>query len=215
MNKIVQDISNEIQSMSGTYTPYVIFTDWCKMLALSIANGCELVHGDTWKAREAAYCDTAKKYSKEDITRFVGLGIKLIELYEEEGPCDALGEIYMAADCGSKSTGQFFTPFHLSLLTAMLQDYPAEGKIELNEPSCGAGGMILAAAKVIHERGGDFQKQLKVVANDLDWNSIYMTYVQLSLNGIDAVCIQGDTLADEPYSERRILRTPQNKGVLI
>jgi hypothetical protein len=43
----------------------VIFTDWCKMLALSISNACELGHGDIWKAREAIYCDTAKRYSPE------------------------------------------------------------------------------------------------------------------------------------------------------
>lgn len=51
MNKIVQDISKEIQSMSGTYTPYIILTDWCKMLALSISNACELTHGELWKSK--------------------------------------------------------------------------------------------------------------------------------------------------------------------
>ena len=75
--------------------------------------------------------------------------------------------------------------------------------------------MILATAKVINERGGNAQRQLKVTANDLDWNSIYMAYVQLSLNGIDAVCIQGDALANEAFSEKRALRTPKNKGVLL
>lgn len=215
MNKIVQDISKEIQSMSGTYTPYIIFTDWCKMLALSISNACELTHGELWKLRETDYCNTVKRYSDEQLLKFVDLGKMLIDLYEQEGPYDALGDIYMTAKCGNKSTGQFFTPFNISLLTAQLQSYPTEGKIELNEPSCGAGGMILATAKIINERGGNAQRQLKVTANDLDWNSIYMAYVQLSLNGIDAVCIQGDTLANEAFSEKRALRTPKNKGVLL
>lgn len=190
MNKIVQDISKEIQSMSGTYTPYIILTDWCKMLALSISNACELTHGELWKSRETDYCNTVKRYSDEQLLKFVDLGKMLINLYEQEGPYDALGDIYMTAKCGNKSTGQFFTPFNISVLTAQLQSYPTEGRIELNEPSCGAGGMILATAKVINERGGNAQRQLKVTANDLDWNSIYMAYVQLSLNGIDAVCIQ-------------------------
>lgn len=29
---------------------------------------------------------------------------------------DVLGEIYMESGCGNKSTGQFFTPFHVSQL---------------------------------------------------------------------------------------------------
>ena len=215
MNKIIQDISKEIKDMSGTYTPYVVFTDWCKLFALATANACEMWHGDVWKEREDIFCNTAKKYSDKQLLKFIELDYMLMDLYEQEGPYDALGEIYMAAECGSKSTGQFFTPFHVSLLTARMQDYNTEGVVKLNEPSCGAGGLILAAAKVINECGGDAQKQLKVVANDLDWNSIYMTYIQLSYNGIDAVCIQGDTLSDMPFEERRALRTPKNKGVLL
>ena len=62
------------------------------------------------------------------------LGQALIEVYEQEGPYDALGEIYMAAECGNKSTGQFFTPFHVSVLTAQLHKYPEDEIIRLNEP---------------------------------------------------------------------------------
>jgi hypothetical protein len=43
--------SKEIKDMSGTYTPYVVFTDWCKLFALATANACEMWHGDVWKER--------------------------------------------------------------------------------------------------------------------------------------------------------------------
>lgn len=102
------------------------------------------------------------------------------------------------------------------LYTKTFNEWQQEDEIiRLNEPSCGAGGMILATAKVINERGGNAQRQLRVTAQDLDWNSIYMTYIQLSFNGIDAVCIQGDTLMNNPFSEEHALRTPKNKGVLL
>lgn len=215
INTLTQEIAKKIQRMSDTYTPYVIFTDWCKMLSLSISNACEIIHGDLWKQREKTYIDTASKYTSEQLNTIVELGQALIEVYEQEGPYDALGEIYMVAECGNKSTGQFFTPFHVSVLTAQLQKYPENGIIRLNEPSCGAGGMILATAKVINDRGGNAQRQLRVTAQDLDWNSIYMTYIQLSFNGIDAVCIQGDTLMNNHFSEEHTLRTPKNKGVLL
>lgn len=203
-----------IQKISGTYTPYVVFTDWCKMLALAIANATELEHNDVWQYRENLYIETAKKYSKENIQTFVQMNALLVRVYEDEGPYDALGEIYMMADCGNKATGQFFTPFHISLLTASMYEYP-DGIIEINEPSCGAGSMILAAASIINKRGGNAQRQLKIVAQDIDWNSIYMTYIQLSLNGLDAICIQGNTLTNEVVNSNEKLRTPKNRGLLL
>lgn len=215
MKPIVSDMASVIQSISGSYTPYVVFTDWCKMYALAIANACEYVHGKLWQERENAFLNIQKKYTITQMSSFAKLGAMLVELYEEEGPYDALGELYMAADCGSKATGQFFTPFHISLLTAGLREYPEDEKVILNEPSCGAGGMILAVAKTIDIRGGNAQRQMRVVAQDLDWNAIYMTYIQLSLNGIDAICVQGDTLQALPFEEKRALRTPRNKGVLL
>ena len=46
-----------------------------------------------------------------------------------------------------------------------------------------------------------------------------MCYVQLSLLGIDAVVVQGDTLCDpytgNNYPRSRIFRTPNNMGLLL
>ena len=142
----------------------------------------------------------------------------------EEEMTDVLGEVYMAAELGSKYTGQFFTPFHLSELCAKMalphweKEYSEHGTISLNEPSCGGGGMIIAAAKVMKEAGINPQRYLKIVAQDLDWKGVYMTYLQLSLLGLKAKVVQGDTLADpyrKGYPPERILRTPGEMGVLI
>ena len=142
----------------------------------------------------------------------------------EEEMTDVLGEVYMATDLGSKSTGQFFTPFHLSELCAKMalphweKEYSEHGTISLNEPSCGGGGMIIAAAKVMRDAGINPQRALNVVAQDLDWKGVYMTYLQLSLLGIRAKVVQGDTLADPyraGYPPERILRTPRDMGVLL
>ena len=66
--------------------------------------------------------------------------------------------------------------------------------------------MIIAAAKVLREKGVDYQKRLRVIAQDLDWKGVYMTYLQLSLLGIRAKVVQGDTLCS-PYDQ---YRTPKN-----
>ena len=50
---------------------------------------------------------------------------------------------------------------------------------------------------------------MRVVAQDLDWRGVYMTYVQCSILGIKAKICQGDTLS-EPIvkEEHRIFYTP-------
>ena len=57
--------------------------------------------------------------------------------------------------------------------------------------------------------------QMDIVAQDLDWNSVYMTYIQLSLNGLSAVCIQGDSLQNVRVPKENILETPRRRGALI
>lgn len=80
--------------------------------------------------------------------------------------------------------------------------------------------MIIAVTKAIKEKDIDYQRAMKVVTQDLDWKAVYMTYVQLSLLGISAVVIQGDTLQEplrrmKEYPPERIFRTPRKKGMLI
>lgn len=125
---------------------------------------------------------------------------------------------------GSKSTGQFFTPFHVSEMVARasLRDSitPFDGKVvQLNEPSAGGGGFVIAAAKVMKENGINYHRYLDVVAQDLDWTAVYMCYLQLSLYGIKGLVVQGNSLQDplEPNKEpnRRIMVTPAKMGVMV
>lgn len=123
----------------------------------------------------------------------------------------------MSQELGNSKVGQFFTPFHISQMTAdmAIEQIEQDGKCILYEPSCGSGGMIIAAAKKIKQEGYDYQRQMEVVAQDIDWRSVYMTYVQLSLLGINAVVCQGDSLSNEVISEENRLYTPRKAGVLI
>ena len=225
-------ILNTILDMSGKYAPYNIFTDWVTMCALAIQNGCCVFHDEVWEKREQLYKNTAARYDEDELRTFGQMFVWLGDALTEN-LSDVLGEIYMEADLGSKYTGQFFTPFHLSELCAKLSidefnivktgenDY-IESKndyIELNEPSCGSGGMIIAACKVLHDAGFDYQRRMNVVAQDLDWKGVYMTYLQLSLIGCRAKVVQGDTL-HEPYVSKltdseHIMRTPALMGALL
>ena len=219
------EIINSIEKISGKYSAYEVFTDWIRCMALAIANSISPVHNRIWEEREAAYKDTMRKYSPEEQTMLHEMTAWLVETLED-GPDDVLGDIYMRSGMGSKAAGQFFTPFHLSVLTARtaLSGFTSSfedkmTKLEINEPSCGGGGMIIAAAKVLQEAGINYQKWMRVIAQDLDWKGVYMCYVQLSLLGINAVCVQGDSLmfpynpAKTPRANR--LYTPARLGALI
>ncbi len=215
-------IISRIQQMSGSYTPYTIFTDWVAMMAISIQNACCLLHNRARKEREGRYLEISRKYKPEELKRFSEMMGMLTLEFNEAGPRDILGEIYMRAGCGSKVTGQFFTPFHISELCARLnlEDIPDDdSRIILHEPSVGGGGMIIAAAKVLKDKGINYQRRMDVMAQDLDWNGVYMTYVQLSLLGIRARVAQGDALREpftgHRYPPERMLTTPAYMGLLI
>lgn len=220
MQEDKKNIVKIITSMGGKYSPDMIFSDWVECCALTIVNACDIFQGKVWEKREEQYKRIIEKYTPEERQKMVEMTCLLSGAMDGE-VTDILGEIYMESGCGSKQTGQFFTPYHLSKAIADVmtqEDISEENKLELYEPSCGAGGMIIAKAAALNERGINFQRCMRVVAQDLDWRGVYMTYVQLSLMGIDAIVVQGNTLT-EPYKRgyprERVFRTPKNVGMLL
>ena len=215
-----KDIIKTINKIAGKYSAYEVFSDWIRCMALAISNSCNPFQDKVWQQREEEYIATMKKYQLEERQMLVAMSVMLVETFEDY-VSDVLGEIYMESGMGSKAAGQFFTPFHVSLACAKmsLEGVDLNKKIRLNEPSCGGGGMIIATSVALQERGINHQQVLEVVAQDLDWKGVYMCYVQLSLLGISAICVQGDTLM-EPYDPVRtpkshILTTPRKAGILI
>ena len=216
----MQEIVKIITSMSGKYAPTLIFEDFVKLTAISLSNSTDIIHTKVWESREEQYKSIVSKYTKDEFDNFVKILVILVNLFNEE-IYDYLGEIYMKCEMGNSRTGQFFTPFNLSELTAKLSIDDIEKLkksddiITLNEPTCGGGGLILAYLKYLKENNINYQKRVKIVAQDLDFRSVYMTYIQLSLVGARAKVIQGDTLAEPNVKDRNyIFYTPMWKGLL-
>jgi type I restriction-modification system DNA methylase subunit len=220
-----KEIIECIEKLSGKYSAYEIFTDWIRCMALSISNSLVPIHDSIWQAREQSYLDTTNRYTSEELSSMCEMTAWLAETLDD-GPDDVLGDIYMKSGMGSKAAGQFFTPFHLSVLTAKLALNDSIQSLRngldilpINEPACGGGAMVIAAAKVLHDDGFNYQKIMRVIAQDLDWKGVYMCYVQLSFLGIHALCVQGNTLSD-PYdpnitSRKHMLYTPAAMGALL
>lgn len=127
-----------------------------------------------------------------------------MQIYPHIGFDDYLGELYMRSETSNSKAGQFFTPYCISKACAeccisesMVEEYIQQDKIiTMNEPACGAGGMILAAADILYNRHHfNIARNLLVECSDIDTRCVHMTYLQLGLAGIPAVIYQRDTLA--------------------
>ena len=112
-----------------------------------------------------------------------------------------LGEMEMN---DSKFKGQCFTPPALCELMAGLtldEQEPKQGEtLLLNEPACGGGAMVIAASEVLKGRGF-YPWHYYWVAVDVDWRCFAMAYIQLTLLGIPANVIHGNSLSLEVHSE--------------
>jgi hypothetical protein len=77
---------------------------------------------------------------------------------------------------------------------------PEKGFITLDEPSCGSGSLVLAFAEAMTAKDLNYCEQLVVRATDIDPKCVHMAYIQLSLYGIPAVIIRGETLSLKEYT---------------
>lgn len=217
-NNKIKRITEIINDLGRKYSRSEIFTDWVKMMALSIVNSTCFYKDSTYEKREKEYLAIAKKYDEETFSCFSEMFALLVIAMEKEMK-DILGEIYMNLGLGKKGSGQVFTPFHVAGLMANLmltEDISPKKPYTMSEPTCGSGVMVIALAKIMKERGINYIQCLRVVAQDIDQTAVYMTFVQLSLYGIDAVVIQGDALDQKSaeYSPERVFATPARKGIL-
>lgn len=108
-----------IKQMSGKYAPQVVFADWIQCVALLISNSVQIFHDNLWQQREEQYLATMNRYGKEERMKMAEMAGMLILTYEK-GLGDVLGEVYMESIGGNKNSGQFFTPYSVSLVTARL-----------------------------------------------------------------------------------------------
>lgn len=161
--------------------------------------------------REKIYLSIINKYDKD--TRMVISEIfqKIFHLISSQlffGFNDYLGELYMRSATSNSKTGQFFTPYCLSKLCAKVnisedivnECIASDNILTLHEPTCGAGGMVLAAADVLYnEYHFNISRNLLVECGDIDRRCVHMTYLQLALAGIPAIIYHRDGLSLETW----------------
>lgn len=111
---------------------------------------------------------------------------------------DVLGRLFHILELHNQDRGQFFTPQHLSDLLAAfgadMKDLQESNVLTVCEPAVGAGANILGLCNYLMKQGYNPQQFLRVEACDVDIRCVTMCYLQMTLYGIPAKIIHGDTL---------------------
>jgi hypothetical protein len=195
-----------IKTLSHKHSTWRVFEDFLGMAAIAISNPVDWVQRDE---REAEYMAIVERYVRKEVELFPQMLAHLVEELEHhvEEPHDVLGEIFHELELHNKYKGQYFSPQPICDMVGLMSisegdtDIVEEkGFISVAEPCCGSGAMILGFAKALMKNGYDYRRQMVVTATDVDIKCVYMCYLQLSLYGIPAVIIHGNSLTLQEYS---------------
>lgn len=201
----IKELISLINKIAYMHTLREVFRDFVEIAAISISNSVDPCQ---YEEREKQYMNLIKKYDPERQKLFPEAFTQLVLALEHEAqasaPSDVLGQIFMDMGLGDK--GQFFTPQHVcDMLGRMSLSEPDKaiaenGYISLLEPCCGGGAMVLGFAQALLDCKYDYSRQMVVTAIDADIRCVHMCYTQLSLYGIPAVVIHGDSLSLKEWS---------------
>ncbi|HEX7038914.1 MAG TPA: N-6 DNA methylase [Trueperaceae bacterium] len=201
-----------LESFAPRHRAWQAFDAWCEAAALAIANSVTPHQAPSWREREDRFERILDGFGPGAKEAFAEILAHLVEALALE-PADQLGLLAADLEALDRGAGQFFTPYELSRLIAdlTLSDGQLEatirerGFVTVHEPAAGAGGMIIALAAAMRERGLNPQTQMHATCWDVESAAAHMCYVQLSLLNIPAVVVLGDTLILEAH---QVLETP-------
>lgn len=206
MNKkdYIKEFISKLSNLDRSRSVSTVFNDFLTLSCCSLAQ--TVYRSDNL---EQKYLNIIKIYTKEQAEEFSKL-LAFLVLGLEQAPQDFLGQVFMSLNLGSQANGQYFTPYSVCKFMAEINFTEIETiqnnqLITLSEPCCGSGGIIIAFAETLKEQGYNYQHQLFVEAIDIDETCFKMAYIQLSILGIPARVMLGDTLA---WKFQKVLYTP-------
>lgn len=208
----VQRFINGFKLLLGSKNPYQVWSDLMLMFATSLQNSCTRFYLEsknktlinTWNAREEQYLKTIKQYSAKEQRIITQMFALLTMEYQDNPYQDLLGNIYMQLEIANKNAGQFFTPYNISQMSAKVtinkpmlsKQVHDKGYVSVNDPSVGAGGMLIAAAEVCSNlfKKLNYKNHVYFVGQDIDITCCHMSYIQISLLGLAGYIIHANTL---------------------
>lgn len=188
-------------SLVVSRSDWQVWSDLMAAMACAIAN--TLDPNEKRKAdREKEYTDCIKRLGSQKTAAEI-FAVVIAEL-DHDPDQDFLGKIYMNLGLGSHWKGQFFTPFTIGQMIADtdLSDGIAKEQINRNgwtsveDPSCGAGCTLIAAASTFRKQKINYQQHVIFIGQDIDRVTAQMCFIQLSLLGCPGYIVVADTLTN-------------------
>lgn len=202
-----QGLKSLLEDLGNKYGIWQTFSDFVQIQAVLISNMCDPLHAEE---RGKTYLDITKKYddkARKTLSQAMKVfGEEIEKNFNEKNPRDILGPLFHELNLHNKQTGQFFTPNSIADFLGIVafgedgKGIKENGYITIYEPACGSGVMLLSFAGDMSKKGYDPKTQMVATAIDIDLTCVCMAYVQLSLYGIPAVVIHGDTLTVKEWS---------------
>lgn len=201
VQKFVKGLSGICSSKHGDE----VLRDFCELAYCALAK-----KASPWPEQqdqlEAQYMDVVGRYRDKDHIRAMPEYMALALGEIGNGGVDFLGEVAGEMGALDSRMGQFFTPYPVSRLMAEMTVQGLEGIIEQNgyvtvqEPAAGAGGMLLALADTIEDKGFNLETQVWIEATELSRPTFHMCYIQCAARGLAGRIINGNSLSLETYS---------------
>ena len=210
-NVYQQRIVKMLNDLAGRYSRWVIWQDFITMAAISINNS---IRHPQYEAREKVYLNIAAKYDAKELECFASMFAEVSRGLEADPEHDFLGGLFMALELGSEWHGQFFTPYNVCQAIAAMNvtektkaQIAADGWINVNDPACGAGALLVAFANACKKQDINYQQHVLFVAQDIDQLAAMMCYIQLSLLGCAGYVVIDNTLTNpaKSYDQRALL----------
>lgn len=196
--KVFKDILVEISKSRDIRKS---FEDFVLCSAYAISNSCNY-NNDI----EQEYLNIAKKYSKNELSDFAQMLAYLQLECVKDNPIDILGNVYEEIGMSNKAKGQFFTPESVcDLITSLTlsdknfnENIEKKGYFSMNDPACGSGRFLFSAIDYLKNKNVPLNKVL-VEGDDISLLCCCMTYINLSLRGINGYVKHQNTLSQEQW----------------
>ena len=198
-----KELVSEIRFLAQSQGLNTVFTTFLEITANSLAAQTDPENAEKREQRYQEMASTMTPELLSSYARMLALLFLTVREYRDD-PCDILGGIYHELNLNNEWNGQYFTPDDICRFMAQIT-LPSDelsandGPITINEPTCGSGTMVIGAIWAMQRKEFDYRRNTFFVAQDIDIRCVWMAYIQLSLYGIPAMVIHGNTLTMEEW----------------
>ena len=201
--ELKKDFIKEVHAAARSRYAVDVFADMVRTMAIALESPFTL--GERKAAIEAEYEQIKGRYDEDEFAHFPR-ALSIVYLALEQKREDFLGHALEALGAANTRNGQFLTPVCVSRMMAQvglrgLETRPGE-IIRLSDPSCGSSVLLIEGAEKLLADGIP-QRDILLIAGDIDGRACDISYVQLALLGYAAVVQHADALAMRRVSPDR------------